>query len=249
MMQHMMCGIRPDFPVTDMLNRLLTSALIAGAAAGLIAAVLQLVFVQPVLLQAELYETGARIHLFAGPDVDIGEAVGTSANGIDVVRDGLSVLFSILVYAGYGLLLVAAMALAGKQGHLVTAREGMVWGLAGFITVQLAPAFGLPPELPGMSAADIVAREIWWVATVALTAVAIWLLAFGASWPVRGAAILLLALPHIIGAPHPAELSGPTPPELAAQFAGRALGVGAAVWVLLGLFSASLWSRAYDNAA
>ena len=34
-----------------------------------------------------------------------------------------------------------------------------------------------------------------------------------------------------------------TPPELAAQFAGRAIGVGLAVWTLLGLFTAALWSR------
>lgn len=267
----MMCGTRPASPATDMLSRLLTSALIAGAVAGLIAALLQLAFVQPVLLHAELYEGGERVHFVApGEGHDHGHddagvvadadhdhaaesvvepaaeevAHGAPSFGIDPARDGLSVLFSILVYAGYGLLLIAAIALAEMRGHVVTARQGIVWGVAGFVAVQLAPAFGLAPELPGMAAADIGARALWWVATVVLTAVALWLIAFGQNWVAWGGAIVLIALPHLVGAPHPAEFTGPTPPELAAQFAGRALGAGLIAWVVLGLMTASLWSRA-----
>ena len=41
-----------------MFTRLLTSALIAGAGAGLVAAVLHFAFVQPILLQTELFEDG-----------------------------------------------------------------------------------------------------------------------------------------------------------------------------------------------
>ncbi|WP_124085012.1 CbtA family protein [Pseudogemmobacter humi] len=253
-----------------MLQRLLTSALIAGAAAGLIAALLQLVFVQPVLLHAELYEGGERTHFAAASEHDHGhgeeaapdegeapaeapaaEAAGHDhadageipGIGFDAPRDGLSVLFSIMVYAGYGLILVAAIALAENAGHRVTARQGLLWGLAGYIAVQLAPAVGLSPELPGMAAADINARAVWWVATVIASAVGLWLIAFGKGWGAWILAIVLLAAPHVIGAPHPHEFTGPTPPELAAQFAGRALGVGLAVWALLGLFAASLWSR------
>lgn len=270
----MMCVTRSDSPATDMLQRLLTSALIAGAAAGLIAALLQLVFVQPVLLHAELYEGGERTHFAAASDHhhgeepapeatepqtepaaepghahgadeahDHGEAAEIPGIGFDAGRDGLSILFSIMVYAGYGLLLVAAMALSENNGNRVTARQGLLWGIAGFVAVQMAPAFGLSPELPGMAAADVNARAIWWVATVIATAIGLWLIAFGRNWVVWAAAILLILAPHIVGAPHPHEFTGPTPPELAAQFAGRAIGVGLAVWTLLGLFAAALWSR------
>src|SRR5690606_8404374 len=69
-MPRMMSATRPAFPATDMLARLLTSALIAGAAAGLIAALMQLVFVQPVLLHAELYEGGELTHFAAEGDHD-----------------------------------------------------------------------------------------------------------------------------------------------------------------------------------
>lgn len=276
MMRPMTCGTRPVFPATDMLSRLLTSALIAGAVAGLIAALLQLVFVQPVLLHAELYEGGERTHFVipgeghdhghghaeAAEDADhdhaaeaqpteIATAEAVVAHeapsfGIDPARDGLSVLFSILVYAGYALLLIAAIALAETRGHVVTARQGILWGVAGFVAVQLAPAFGLAPELPGMAAADIGARALWWVATVVLSVVALWLLAFGRNWAAWAGAIVLLALPHLIGAPHPAEFTGPTPPELAAQFAGRALGAGLIAWVVLGLMTATMWNRARE---
>lgn len=249
---------------------MLTSALIAGAVAGLIAALLQLWFVQPVLLHAELYEGGERTHFAAagGHDHAHGEEAAHHDHGddaaahdhgdaapaapadhaapgfvFDAPRDGLSILFSVVVYAGWGLLMIAAMALAEDRGNTVTARQGLLWGVGGFVAAQMAPAFGLAPELPGMAAADVNARAIWWVATVAATGIGVWLLAFGRNWAAWGVAIVLILLPHLIGAPHPTEMTGPTPPELAAQFAGRALGVGLAAWAVLGVAAATLWSR------
>ena len=264
----MTCATPPASPATEMMSRLLTSALIAGAVAGLIAALLQLFFVQPVLLHAELYEGGEATH-FAAPSADHhhGEALegaeaphdhGTPAEAtpgennapgfvFDAPRDGLSILFSILVYAGYGLILIAAIALAENNGQRITARQGLFWGIAGFVAVQLAPAFGLAPELPGMAAADLGLRVTWWIATVAASAIGLWLIAFGKNWSFWAIGIVLLAAPHLVGAPHPAEFTGPTPPELAAQFAGRALGVGLAAWAVLGLLAATLWTR--DRAA
>ncbi|MDD2868382.1 CbtA family protein [Neomegalonema sp.] len=253
-----------------MFKRLISSALLAGAAAGLIAALLQFVFVQPVLLHAELYETGELTHFVPvdhgeasgsghdhgaaaqTPEASGSEAAGSSSHaahpGIDFARDGLSVLFSLVVYAGYGLFLTAAMALAASRGVEITARQGLIWGVAGFAAVQLAPAFGLSPELPGMSAADVVERQIWWLGTVVATAVGLWLIAFGRNWAFWGLAVALILAPQLIGAPHPDEFFGPTPPELAAQFAGRALGVGLAAWATLGLAAGWLWSREPETA-
>ena len=91
-----------------MFARILVSGLFAGFAAGLIAALLQLAFVQPILLHAELYESGQLTH-FGGAKAG---ATAIAAGGIDLVRDGLSVLFTTLIYTGYALILVAAMALA-----------------------------------------------------------------------------------------------------------------------------------------
>ena len=221
-----------------MFSRILVSGLFAGFAAGLIAALLQLLFVQPILLHAELYESGQLTHFGA-------EKTGAAvvAGGIDLVRDGLSVLFTTLLYTGYALILVAAMALAEDRGFRIDVRQGLLWGLAGFLAVQFAPAVGLPPELPGSAAADMGLRQAWWFGTVGATAAGIALIAFGKGWQARGIAAVLVLAPHVIGAPHPETFAGPAPPELAGLFAGRALGVGLVAWALLGLFAAWFWIR------
>lgn len=216
-----------------------TSALFAGFAAGLIAAVLQLVFVQPVLLHAELYEGGDLVH-FGGTL----NAVVQDLPGFDAMRDGLSVLFTALVYTGYAFMLVGAMALASDRGHAVTARNGIIWGIAGYIAFHFAPAVSLPPELPGVAAADVVDRQIWWFGTVISAAIAMALIGFGSGWAAWGVAAVLLLAPHVIGAPQPEYFAGPVPPELGGEFAGRALGVGLASWAILGCFAGFFWSRA-----
>ena len=241
MPRHMTCATPPASPATDpMLSRILTSAVIAGFAAGLLAAVLQLVFVQPVLLHAELYESGQLIHSSAEGGVSAQQDVV----GFDPLRDGLSVLFSGVVYVGYALILVAVMAVATDRGWgRIDARTGILWGIAGFVTVQFAPALGLPPELPGVAAADLQQRQIWWGGTVLATGLACGLLAFRRNWMAWASAIVLFALPHLIGAPQPEVYTGPTPPELAGEFATRALGVGLAVWISLGALAGALWQR------
>lgn len=220
-----------------MFQKILTSALLAGFCAGVLAAALQLVFLQPVLLHAELYEGGDLVHFGA-------ESISASPElpGFSPMRDGLSLLFSALIYVGYGLVLVGAMALAAERGVKITARSGVIWGLAGFIAVHFAPAASLPPEVPGVAYTDITLRQIWWWGTVIATAVALGLIAFGRGWGAWGAAVILLLAPHIIGAPHPEAFTGPVPPELAALFASRALAVGMAAWAMLGLFAGHFWA-------
>lgn len=221
-----------------MFSKIVTSALFAGFCAGLIAALLQLVFVQPVLLHAELYESGELAHFGA-------EAVSAHPElpGLDPVRDGLSLLFSALIYVGYALILVAAMGLAAGRGIAINGRTGLIWGIAGFVAFHFAPALSLPPEVPGVSAADITERQVWWWLTVAVTALALTLIAFGRSWALWAVAIVLLLAPHLIGAPHPDTFAGTVPPEIAGLYAARALGVGLAAWTLLGLFAGHFWQR------
>lgn len=221
-----------------MLTRIVTSALFAGAAAGLIAALLQLYFVQPVLLHAELYEGGDLVHFGTESTVSAIQDLG----GIDAVRDGLSIFFTMLVYCGYALMLVALMSLAEARGAVISARTGIIWGIAGFIAVHLAPGFTLAPEVPGVAAADVHERQIWWFATVAATGIALWLIAFVRNWASYGIAAVLLLAPHVIGAPEPEVFTGPVPTELGALFAARAFGVGMAAWALVGCFAGHFWS-------
>ena len=233
--------MQPVSPATKaMFSRILSSALLAGAAAGLIAALLQLYFVQPILLHAELYESGDLVHFGSASKVAAVQQVG----GIDLVRDGLSVVFTMLIYTGYGLILTALMSLAADGGAEINARTGILWGLSGFIAVHFAPGLTLAPEVPGVAAADVYARQIWWFATAGAAIVAMWLIAFGRNWMSWGSAIALLIAPHVIGAPMPEVFSGPVPTELGALFAARAFGVGMAAWVVLGAFAGHFWARA-----
>ncbi len=221
-----------------MFSRILTSALFAGAAAGLIAALLQLAFVQPVLLHAELYESGELIHFG-------GEAVSAHPDlpGMfsDLQRDALSVIFTMFIYTGYALALVALMSVAEGQGHEVNGRTGVLWGLAGFIALHFAPGFSLAPEVPGVAAADVYDRQIWWWATAAAAAVAMWLIAFGGNIISYVIAAILLLAPHVIGAPEPDVFTGPVPTEIGALFAARAFGIGLVAWILVGAFAGYFW--------
>lgn len=235
-----MCATPLASPATkQMFTRLLTSALFAGAASGLIAALLQLWFVQPVLLHAELYESGALVHFGATGSIPAAQDLG----GIDLVRDGLSVVFTMLIYSAYAMVLLAAMSVAEERGAEITGRTGLIWGLAGFVAVHFAPGFSLAPEVPGVAAADVALRQIWWFTTVAMAAGAMGLIGFGRGWIAWGGAVLLLLAPHVYGAPEPDVFTGPVPTEIGALFAARALGVGFASWVLLGAFAGYFWSR------
>jgi len=219
-----------------MIARYITSALFTGALAGLIAGLLQLYFVQPVLLHAELYEGGDLVHFGAAP-----VSAHPELPAFDAVRDGLSLVFTMLTYTGYALIMIAVMSIAEERGAMIDGRSGIIWGVAGFVAFHMAPGFSLAPEVPGAAAADVTARQVWWFITAGAAVLALWLLAFGKSWMAWGVAVILLLAPHIIGAPQPDTFTGPVPTEIGALFAARAFGVGLAAWVLLGCFAGYFW--------
>ena len=82
----MTCVTRPASPATDahypMIQRMLTSALVAGCAAWLLAAVLHFAFVQKYILLGEEYETGAAVH-YAGVAPATEAAATTEAHSHD----------------------------------------------------------------------------------------------------------------------------------------------------------------------
>ncbi|TBX23529.1 hypothetical protein TK43_12085 [Roseovarius sp. JS7-11] len=227
-----------------MLMRMLAGGLIAGFAAGLFATVLHFAFVQDIILHAELYESGELVHF--GEPMGHGEEAGHddhgghggASEGSAFTRNLLTVLFTGLIYAGYGLVLVAGYQVAGLFGRTITPQEGVLWGIAGFAAFQLSPAMGLAPELPGAIGADITLRQYWWLGTVVATAGGLALIGYGRGVLTVIAGATLVALPHAIGAPVLDEFYGYAPPELAAEFSARVLGVALAVWALLGWLTA-----------
>jgi cobalt transporter subunit CbtA len=220
-----------------MTKNLFVSAICAGIAAGLLASAIQFTFVIPVLLEGELYETGARVHF--GTDGSPQSDRGTPPLAGDWLRHSMTVAFNIVTYTGYGLLLAAMISFASLKGITTTAKQGLIWGLCGYIAVQLAPAISLPPELPGTIAAEVGQRQLWWISTILASAAGLGLIAFGHSYlPLAG--VVLITFPHLLGAPHLDTFFGVAPPELAAEFATLSLGAAAAGWVLLGYAVAAI---------
>jgi cobalt transporter subunit CbtA len=254
-----------------MIRIMVTSALAAGIAAWALAALLHFAFVQKYLLLSEDYETGTLVHFGAAPahdegarsaGHDDGEEPGQDdgavtghhgAGGDDAGRDLWTTVFFGLVYVAYAMILVAGFGLARAYGQMITAREGLIWGIAGFVAFQMAPAMGLAPMLPGTLAADLGERQLWWWATVAATAAGLGLFGYGRALlgpivaPVLGLA--LLAAPHVIGAPMVEGFSGSAPPEVSGTFAARVLGTGLAVWALMGWVAGFVWAREADKPA
>jgi len=220
----------------DYVRNIVLVAAIAGAVAGLAMTVAQQLTTVPLILKAEVYEEhgttpAAHNHGDAeqAPLHQHDEEGWSPANGFE--RTAFSALANILTGVGFALLLVAASELAGGIRNW---RQGVFWGLAGFAVFTLAPSLGLPPELPAMPAAELGARQLWWVATAASTATALGLLVYGRSrWTVL-AAIALLIAPHLIGAPQPGSYETPIPESLHHSFVVAVVLTTLLFWVLLG---------------
>ncbi|MBP2313104.1 CbtA family protein [Azospirillum soli] len=226
-------------------RRLFLAAVVAGVLSGTAASVVQQVTTVPLILAAETYESGdASVHAHgqAAP-AHQHAAPAAAADDEAFQRVGLTVVTNILVGVAYGLLLAGVMLLVGAP---VDARRGLVWGIGGFVAFALAPAAGLPPELPGMGGAGLEARQAWWIAAALCAAGGLLALAFAKNRFVVAAGVVLAALPHVIGAPHPESPEGVVPPELAARFAALSIGVAALFWAALGSACGALMQRVVE---
>src|SRR5262245_44926449 len=163
-------------------------AALAGLVAGVVLTALQILFTDPLILQAEVYEQAgeapAHEHTIV-PQQPAAQNMSTMATAPAATAeqhehdaeawqpaDGLerysfTVLVNLVGDIGFALILVVASELAGG---ILSWRQGLLWGLAGFAVFTLAPGLGLPPELPAMPSADLLGRQLWWLGTVVATA-------------------------------------------------------------------------------
>ncbi|AWI88233.1 cobalt transporter [Methylobacterium sp. DM1] len=249
-----------------MITRLLSAALVAGFLASVVATGLQLALTSPLILQAETYEgEGAHAalapshdsapfaslivpahapsqHAHGGGGQDHGHAHGKAdewqpAPGLQ--RMAFTGLATLVGGVGYALLLAAVMLALRREP---TPQSGLVVGVAGFLAVALAPAIGLPPELPGMGAAPLVLRQSWWLMTVIATGLGLYLIAVRrVPLTILGGLVLIVA-PHLAGAPQSVDtVSSQVPPAAAAQFAARSLAIGFVFWAVIGLAYGWAW--------
>ena len=234
----------------------LTVALLAGISAGVVSWAVQMFGTTPLILEAEVFETaGAPAEPVAAAEATAHtHEAGTAAHEHDAEawgpadgweRNLYTLGADVLTGVGFAFLLTAAIVFFGKGADW---RRGLLWGLAGFASFSLAPAFGLPPELPGTEAAPLLDRQLWWIGTVVATAGGL----FAAAWlrNVYGYAIavVLIAAPHVIGAPQPETPGGLAPEELEHRFILVAIATSLVFWLVLGALTGAFFKR-YANEA
>lgn len=259
-------------------RRVVLSALLVGALSGLLLSAVQRWQVIPIIDTAERFEQsrtpqaaesapggvesrdhtthdhGAQAHP-AGGQADHVHPAGAWGPAEGAERIGFTVLSNVLTAAGFALVMLAAMAAAlgrdaatpRKAAIRLDVRNGLLWGLAGYAIFFVAPALGLPPEIPGAEAAPLESRQVWWMLAVGCTAAGLaGAVFFKSRW--RWAALALLIVPHLIGAPQPdagpfagfpaeavAEMG-----ELARRFVWATAVANGIFWLVLG--SASAWA-------
>jgi cobalt transporter subunit CbtA len=230
------------------------SAVLAGAITGAAITGAQMVGTIPLIQKSEVYERKAEApapapmaaaqpaqthdHGAAASPTHSHEAEWEPAEGLQ--RNAFTTGANILTAIGFALLLAGIFAL---RGRVVSWREGLFWGLGGFVVFTAAPGLGLPPELPGMPVADLTLRQTWWIGTACATAAGLGLLVFRkASW----AAILglgLIVLPHLIGAPLAPAGHTDVPEALSHSFVVAAVLTSLLFWALLGVLTSIAFRR------
>jgi cobalt transporter subunit CbtA len=224
-----------------MIGRVILAALLAGIAAGLFYGAIQHVRLTPLILEAEKYENAgdghAHDHATAATTTEQAPAAEPAAEeeawapADGTERTLYTFLASIVAAAGFAAMLAGVSLLTGIR---ITGRNGMLWGVAGFLAVHVATAASLPPELPGMPAGDLLARQVWWVGTIIATGIAIWLFTQRGEMWAKVLAVILVALPHIIGAPLPPIHDSGVPAGLSAAFAANTIAAAALMWLAIG---------------
>ena len=251
-----------------MISKAFMTVLLTGLIAGILVTGVQMLRVTPLILQAETYEMGevavphthsnsgiTHEHKLNGVALDAhlkikdlhgdqNEAYVESgqswapADGTE--RTFYTFVSNVVTGVAFSFLLVAVYLMRGKP---VNMKSGLLWGAAGFVVFSGSTAFGLPPELPGMTAAALESRQVWWIGTVIATAAGIGLLTESKNLLPKIIAAVLIAVPHIIGAPHPHLFESNVPAELSAQFAVASLLTSAFFWLTLGAVSGLLFQK------
>lgn len=224
------------------LHKILLVALFSGIAAGIFTTAAQSFRAVPIILEAEKYEASSNASESASPSTerkasDHVEDEWKPTDGLE--RVSYTFLLNVLTAIGFSLLVTAALSLDKNASW----RRGLMWGLAGFTTFTLAPSLGLPPEIPGAEAAPLFQRQVWWIGTAAASGAGLALIFLGKRPLYALAGVLLLVLPHLIGAPQPEAHDGTAPAALARSFVVTAIVISFLFWVILGSTAGYLYSR------
>jgi cobalt transporter subunit CbtA len=239
-------------------QRLIWAALAVAVVVGSLQTGMQRWQAAPLILAAEVYEAqkaeapkpaeAPAAHVHAAGTAPHEHEHGTAkewepANGAE--RIGWTWVANVLHAFSMALLMFAVMGLwlyrhgsAAASLHMA----GLV-AAAGWLSFHFWPSLGLHAEVPGMEAAPLQARQVWWVLAMGSAAGACAVAGFArTSWRWLVAAALL-ALPFVVGAPklQGDALAGFGPEahaaleQLGTQFIWATTWVSLSFWVCMGL--------------
>ena len=224
-----------------MVARIFLTAIVAGVLAGLFLTAIQRIQVVPIILEAEIYEhSGGSSDQSHGTVAAEGEGRHWAVEG-GVERAALTGVANIIMAVAFSLLLCVGYTLRGG----VTWQQGILWGLAGYLAVNIAPGLGLAPVIPGSDVAPLLDRQIWWVSTVIATSGGLALIAFVPKHYAKALALVLIVLPHVVGAPQAESDAGMALVELERSYIYATLIANCAFWIAMGALSGFLfnWNR------
>ena len=166
----------------------------------------------PIILAAEQFE-GQKVAAVSTPDHDHAGHDHASAHVHDeeawapqdgIERLGWTWVANVLLAFSLALLLLCCLgAWTWQRGLSIRPmRAALLTAAAGWLCFYAWPSLGLPPEIPGMDAARLGSRQGWWLLAAGCAALACLCLALGRKPGHWLAAAALLALPHLVGAPH-----------------------------------------------
>ncbi|MCJ8313188.1 MAG: CbtA family protein [Saccharospirillaceae bacterium] len=197
------------------------SAIPAALVSGLILSLFQIILLNPIILAAEQFEvTDSQVdHHAHSHSHSTNQTATVVETHNDIVNDNhnsqepewepanltqrqlFSLLTNVITAFGFSVMMIALMAqIQSKRSSNLTIVKRLIWGAAGFATFFAIPAMGMSPEIPGMQAADLSSRQLWWSFTVICSGAGLFIVFF-APLKFKLVSVLLLLAPFIVGVP------------------------------------------------
>lgn len=228
-----------------MLKILLRNAAVAGLVSGLLLSTVQILYVVPLILEAEFYQEIAateqqEIQGNKTPSSETSKSAAIDNNTwkpqTGWERNLYSVLSNVTLAFSFSLMIGAALIYVPT----VCWWHGILWGLAGFTVFYAAPSYIYPPTLPGTEEAHLLVRQLWWISAIEATLFGLSFAVFSRHYIYKGIGILLLLAPHVVGGP-PGAVVTHTPDLLRSHFIHTTTALNSIFWIILGVVTTTLF--------
>ncbi|MEH6444608.1 MAG: CbtA family protein [Oceanospirillaceae bacterium] len=192
------------------LRNILLAAIAVGLITGIVYGLFQQTQISPIIYGAEQFEVLDAPSSHSHGTQELASASAEASTPAWSPEDGAERIFStmsanVTIAIAYALMMISLMALHNAKANKpkITATSGALWGVAALLALFIAPAlFGLHPEVPGTVAAELINRQQWWMFCAGISLAGLAALYY-APTQFKFIGVILLAAPHIVGAPLP----------------------------------------------